>query len=201
MGCNCDSPKNLSSWIDLEAHSPRNPLDLIAKAQIVMGANTDVGAFVSSTVFGNPPSPWAVNPFTITGTPVCVALESDNQQRVADADMWNFQHIAWNGATRIVPQLQRLVFLRGNLPWQMNLALSIGGGLYPKLELSLLDNAGTRGDYAGTYPVISWTARNYTGTVSLQITFKQIGRVRFGLMGLDNAGNYSMFDFDAMIVP
>ncbi len=200
MGCNCDSPKVLNSWIDFENYPPRNPLDLISRAQIVMGANTDVGAFVSSTVYGNPGAAWTPNPFAFTGVPVCVALESDNQQRVSDAAMWNFQHIAWNNATRISPQLQRLVFFRGTEAWQMNVPINLGGGLFPRLELSFLDNGGTRGDFAGTYPVISWTARNYTGAVSLQLTLKQFGRVRLGLMALDNGGNYSMFDFEAMIV-
>jgi hypothetical protein len=201
MGCNCNAPSVLTSWIDLESYPPRNPLELIAKAQIVIGGNTDVGAFISSAVYGNPGVPWTANTFAITGLPVCVALESDNQQKVADGQIWNFQHITWDGAVRIVPQLQRLVFLRGgDDAWQMNIPINLGGGLYPKLELSFLDNCGTRGDYAGTYPVISWTARNYTGAVSLQVTLKQFGRVRLGIMALDNGGNYSMFDFEAMIV-
>ena len=201
MGCNCDTSKSLSSWFDLESFPPRNPLELIANAKIVMGANTDIGSLVNSATFGTPAGAWAANPFVVTGAPVCAALETDNNQKIADAAQWNFQNLTWNNAARIAPPLLRLLFLRAGQDWQMNIGLNLGAGLFPSLELSFLDNAGTRGDYAATYPVISWTARNYTGVLSLQMTLKQVGRVRMGIAAIDNGGVNSMFDFEAVLVP
>ena len=97
--------------------------------------------------------------------------------------------------------MQRLVFLRGGDAWQLNIPMNLGGGSYPQLELSFLDNNATRGDFRGTYPVIQFAARNYTGAISLQLTLKQLGRVRLGISAQDLIGTFSMFDFEANIVP
>lgn len=201
MSCNCATPANLNSWIDLVSTPPRDPLDLIARAQIVSGY-TDVGVRVNSTTYGDPGAAWAASPFALSLSPICFALETTDAQRAADAAMWNFTHQTIDQDQRIAPQNQRLLFLRGDPSgaYQMNIPIALGGTGYSKLELSFLDNNATRGDYRGTYPVIQWTAHSYTGNISLQLILKQMGRVRFGLSAFDGT-NYSMFDFEAIIVP
>jgi hypothetical protein len=66
--------------------------------------------------------------------------------------------------------------------------------------LSFRDNAATRGDFAGTIPVISFTGMNYTGNTSLEVTLKQLGTVIMGLRAINAAGDYSMFEMEWHIV-
>jgi hypothetical protein len=61
----------------------------------------------------------------------------------------------------------------------MNLNLNVTGPAnLAEIYLALRDNGGTRGDYAGTYPVLKWTALpiGYSGTVTLMVDLKRLGR-------------------------
>jgi len=184
----------------LQNYPPRNPFELITNAYIVSGANTDQGIYLNSSTFANP-ALWVTSPFAISAPPVVAALGTDSIQNIADANQWNFDHLTWNSSTQLAPPLRNMIFLRVGAQWQNNIAINLGGLNYSDLQLGFLDNAGTRGDYAGTYPVISWTARAYTGAVTLELTASQAGQVRLGLRGIDGAGNYSMFEIVAIFVP
>ncbi|MEO5929807.1 MAG: hypothetical protein ABIR47_07735 [Candidatus Kapaibacterium sp.] len=196
MSCNCNSSDSVLSWIDWSNVEPQNPLDLIANATL----NGVQGTFARSSNYWNPSSWYSPgNPFTLANSPFCVALGTDSQQNIVDAAQWNMQHI--NANTTGAPPLRKVIFLRGGLNWEMHIPLAFGASTYIVTELSFRDNAGTRGDNQGTVPVISFSSASYTGNNTLNVTLKDFGRTVMGLLVKDNAGNFSMYESEWIIVP
>lgn len=186
----------IESWHDLFTAQPKNPLDIIANAKI----GSVQGAFLNSSTF-LPSSSWFPSSLTISGAPTCTALGTDNLQNVADADQWNMSHLTYNGSTSIPPSLQKLLFLRGGIDWQMNIPLNFGGATYIDVQITLRDNAGTRGDYAGQIPVIAFGGTSFSGTMTMQLTLKQYGHIVMGIRTIDNSGKYAMYESEWIIVP
>ncbi|HET7152621.1 MAG TPA: Ig-like domain-containing protein, partial [Candidatus Kapabacteria bacterium] len=122
---------------------------------------------------------WNPTLFTLQSAPLCSALGTDNLQSVANANQWNAMHRTANLATN--PALVNTIFLRGGLFWKMAIPLNLGSLSYPSIQIGFRNNAGTRGDCQGTYPVISFAQRNYTGSVTLNVTLKQLGEFVMGL--------------------
>lgn len=187
-GSNCRKAGTIHSWIDLERMLPMDILELIANAKL----NTTSGVFSSSANYGN--ATWSANPFTIGGMPMCIALGSDNQQMVADADQWNFQHVTAKVDSSIAIPLRKLIFLRGGIQWSNRIPIDFGGSTYTDLQLSFRDNASTRGDAQGTWPVIKFTG-SFTGLCTLEVVLKKMVRVSIGLRAV-TGGTTSMFEMD-----
>ncbi len=196
MSCGCNAGPVIS-WYDLQNTAPKSPFDLIANAYI--GGNQ--GEFAYSTTFVDPPGGvWTPSPITYLQEATCIALESDNQLMVADANQWNFRHQTVNLASDLAPPLQKVIYLRGGRQWQMDIFLDLGTTA-TDLQLSFLDNAGTRGDYAGTIPVINF-AGPIASPAKLSITLKDFGKVSMGLRMIDSVtGDWSMYEMDWVIVP
>lgn len=222
MGCSCNSSSGMNSspmpntygsstmpntsggiqsWYDLQSYAPRNPLDLIWLAQIYDGTNTDTGVFMNSSTYSTPPSSWSASPFTFNGLPAAITNETAKPEKIIEQTHWNFTHLTRNTSSLLAPALRNLIFLHGGIEWSMNIPLTLGPGSYSDLQLSFLENAGTRGDYLGTIPVISFTARAYTGNVTLRVITTQMGKVSMGLRAIDGSSNWSMFNMDWVIVP
>ncbi len=195
MGCNCSGSENITNWIDWQNQQPQNPLDLIARVKIG-GA---VGSYINSTTFSTSTGTIITNPFVYNGTPTCSALGTDNLQRVADADQWNFSHLTRNSSATLAPPLTKVIFLRGGTNWEMSIPINFGGATYNDLQLSFRDNAGTRGDFAGTVPAITFQGL-FTGSQTLAVTLKSFGRVSMGLRAIDLSANWSMFEMEWIIV-
>lgn len=99
MSCGCNAGPVIS-WYDLQNTAPKSPFDLIANAYI--GGNQ--GEFAYSTTFVDPPGGvWTPSPITYLQEATCIALESDNQLMVADANQWNFRHLTVNLASDCCP--------------------------------------------------------------------------------------------------
>ncbi|MBS1914127.1 MAG: hypothetical protein JST22_19220 [Bacteroidetes bacterium] len=196
MSCNCNSTGPITSWIDWQNQAPQDPLDLIARAKL----GGTVGIYVNSTTFSSPSGSSYPTAFALNGDPTCSALGSDNLQNVANANQWNFQHITRNSSATLAPPLSKVIFLRGGTDWEMAIPLDLGAGTYLNIQLSFRDNAGTRGDFAGTVPVIEF-AGTFTGSQTLSITLKRFGHVWMGLRGLDNTSKWSMYESEWIIVP
>lgn len=218
MSCNCQSTSRIESWIDLDSRAPQSPLELIEYAEI----RTVPGIYLNSQNFlipgavtappvspplgpppPAPPIPWIASPFSYNGLPLCVANESDNQQMVSDAKQWNFQHQTANSSSYMAIPMRKVIFLRAGTQWTNVVSLSLGPQSYANLQLTFRDNAGTRGDYAGAYPVIDFSnvGTPFTGNVDLSVILKSIGKVSMVLRGIDIAGpNWSMFEMEWVIV-
>lgn len=195
MGCNCNGSENITSWIDWQNQQPQNPLDLIARVKI----GGTVGSYVNSTTFSTSTGTIITSPFTYNGTPTCSALGTDSLQRVADADQWNFSHLTRNSSATLAPPLTKVIFLRGGTDWEMSIPINFGGATYNDLQLSFRDNAGTRGDFAGTVPAIMFQGL-FTGSQTLVVTLKSFGHVSIGLRAIDGSANWNMFEMEWIIV-
>lgn len=175
----------VTSWYDILQLEPRNPGDLIAYAEIVLPgppATTVVGECCFSDSFGKTTGAWAQG-LALTGTtmPVCVANDATDGQAVADADQWNFAHL-----TRLIdptrpPELSNTLFLRSGTSWVMEFAI-VADAVSDRLELSFLNNAGTRGDAQGTIPVIRFTGAFPHEAMTLRVTLKSPGSATLGLI-------------------
>jgi hypothetical protein len=144
---------------------------------------------------------WNQSLISIGGPPTCIALESTNQQSIADATQWMFHHETVNTNQQLAPPLSKYIFLRAGTEWQMNIPLNLGYLAYSNLQISLMENAGTRGDCQGTVPVIQFNQRIYSGNVTLQVSLKKLGVFVMGIRAIDTNGYYSMYESLWDIVP
>jgi hypothetical protein len=191
----CIFPPNAQNWIPWIQAMPMSPFDIIQNAAI----GSAPGVLVNSTNYNN--STWGANTVGIKSgmSPQVSALETTNAQMVANAAQWNFAAQTNNASATLAPPLLRAVFMRGGIQWAMSLPLDFSSTTYTNLQLSLLDNAGTRGDAQGTVPVIEWTG-SFTGTTVLTLTFKAFGTYIFGLR-CDTGSAVSMYESRCIIVP
>ena len=198
--CGCSSSSNsVLSWYDLQDAAPKNPFDIIAYAEL----SGTIGQFEYSVDFLNPGGTWVATPVTVQDGGDCKARESDNQQKVGDAAMWSQQHQVTNAATDLAIPLRKMIFLRGGTAWQMRIPLNLAVGI-ESLQLSFLDNAGTRGDSQATVPVLRFDPGvNYVpGSYVLTVTLKSFGTLSMGLKTIaSGTGDQAMMEMDWIIVP
>jgi hypothetical protein len=162
---------------------------------IILVAANAPPVYPPASIFG-----WNSTQFLLDGLPTCSALGSDNSLKVADANRWNFQHRTANLDAALTQPLKEVMFFRAGNEWIMNVPIGLGTLAYPDLQLSFRNDAGTRGDYQGAIPVISFTARNYTGSVNLALTLRTTGTFIMGLRAIDLRGNYYMYESTWRIV-
>lgn len=192
MECGCN--ETIRSWYGLENYTPKDPFDLIAYASL----GGVVGIFERSSNFlGASPT---ASPLSLADGGNVQAWEADNQQMVADAEMWTMQNKMVNVSTAVPPPLHKLAFVRGGIPWKNTLLLDVGAGL-DYIELSFLQNAGTRGDAQGTVPVIRFDGPISAATIPIEMTFKRTGLVSLGLKTVvTSSSDEAMFELDLQIV-
>ena len=195
---NCGpNPGPVMSWYDLQNSAPKNPFNLIAEAYL----NGAPGVFAYSDTFIDPPGgTWIASPVTYADEAICIALESDNNLKNAEAEQWNFRHQAVNTAATLAPPMRKVIYLRGGRQWKMQFTLDLGTSTND-LQLSFRDNAGTRGDYAGTISVITFPG-SYSGSVLFEVTLKEFGHIPMGLRMIDSGtSDWSLFEMDWVVVP
>ena len=197
MGCGCSDPGMVRSWNDIAKLSPTNPLDLIAYATL----NGTVGAYANSTTYAQTTGVTWVNSGVIVSAEASVlSLATDQMVTQAYANQWNFQHLTDNLV--VPPPLRKVLFLKAGTAWQNIIPLNFGGAsTFDEVELSFRDNAGTRGDSAGTIPVITFGG-SYTGvSVLLNVTLQRTGIAIIGLKMRNTVGSdLSMFEMEWHIV-
>ena len=188
------SPIQVRSWNDLASICPQDPRSLIADSTI---AGT-TGTLYNSSTYAS--QTWAATPLSILSDPKISALETDNKQKVADADQWQFSHLTWNDSTNLAKPLQKVVFLRGGTDWLNTLSFDFGGTAIEEVQISFLNNASTRGDKQGTIPVIRWTDQTLSGTASVTLVLKRFGQFTLGIWTYDGT-NYAMYELIIISVP
>ncbi len=200
MSCRCDSQKTVQSWYDLLCQMPRDPRDVLAMARL--GATP--GEWFLSANYHRPlgASVWIVSPIAYASEALVTTNASDQQQMVFDAASWNQAHLTVNVDVATAPPLRKTVFVRTGETWTNAIPLSLGSSpQFTELQLSIMDNAVTRGDSQGTIPVFRWASGPYSGAQTLNLVFKQPGRYTLGLMGINNSTpDYSMFEMDVVAV-
>lgn len=181
--------------------TPLDPLDLIANAIL----NSEPGTPTNSSNYATPAggSVWITNPITITG-PTVSTNATDSGMMAEEAVEWNFSHKTASLGATIAPPLKKQIFMRAGVQWKNTMGLILPASpAFTDLQLSFLENAGTRGDAQGTIPVIRWSAgAPYSGPKSLHLVLKQPGRFTLGLMGINNNStpDWTMFELDIIAV-
>lgn len=132
--------------------------------------------------------------------PTCLALETDNQLKNAEALQWNMSHLTRSTLTNIPIPLEKVVFLRGGTEWQMQCNLDFGGDAVTNVSLTFRDNYGTRGDAQGTVPVISFPAGSFTNANVVLLTLRMLGRMSMALVGTVS-GNDTMYESEWIVAP
>ena len=194
----------VTSWYDVLQLEPRNPLDLIAYAEMELPGSpviTVVGEPCFSDTFGKTTGLWAQGlQLTPTTLPVCVANDAIDGQAVADAAQWNFSHL-----TRLVDaarpsELANTLFLRAGALWVMEFDI-VAANVCDRMELSYLNNTGTRGDAQGAIPVIRFTGTFPHETLKLRVTLKTTGNANLALIARNTGtGNYDVLAMNWIVV-
>lgn len=209
MSC-CIRLDNVEDWYDWEGAQPDEPSGLISLAQLGGGIEPIRAAKkVRVTDFAS--QTWAATPLSLLNQPICLALGGDKAINTANAQQWMFDHKTWNDSTTLPESLKKVMFMRGGPQWRMVINISISGIVgMDVFQLAFRDNAGTRGDYAGTYPVLQWestTGGGYLGNISLRVDLRKLGRYSMVLWtkskptGTPAAPVYSMMEMEWIVVP
>ena len=206
MSCGCKGPMDIQSWNDFNRMSPQDPLDLIAFARLDHPAQ-EIGVWELTADYDTPVSPAVMipSPIVIAGENIVFTNGTDSGQNVSDADQWNFSHKTVNTASSLAPPLKKIVFMKAGIQWTNQLPLTFPvSPAFVDLQLSFMENAATRGDVQGTFPVIRWNTTTYTGIVLLNLILKRTGRFSLGLVGINNNSSpgpgWSMFELDVIAI-
>ena len=165
------------------------------------------GIFHLESTFHTPAvgSSWINSGIVISSINGVTTNHGDNEQMVFDALAWSMAHQnTTDFASTMAPPMRKTVFMRAGEQWTNTFGLTFPASpTFTEVQLSLLDNAATRGDAQGTVPVFKWTAGTpYAGAVTLSMVLKQRGRFQLGILGIDNSSpaDWSMFELDIIAV-
>jgi hypothetical protein len=202
---------NAQSWFDLAMQPTQDPRSLIGMISFEDQANAaQAGTFTRSTnwlqaaIWVAPPM--KVTPRATLTTAFIIAANPNDFASAEFAAAWNAAH----AMTSINPQLplvaEGLMYLKAG-PFMNMVYLDITGGTTSTdVQISFRDNSYTSGDFtngaAGTIPVFAFpTTTTYGGTGrALTVTLLKPGRYSMGIRIVDNAGNYSMFPMEWVVV-
>ena len=186
----------ITDWNQLQNADPEDPINLIADAVL----DSVQGEYISSSTFLHPAG-YGVQDMTFPTAPACEALRSDDEQKVADAGQWNFQHLT-SMDSAIPPQMYSLLFLRAGTEWKMVITMDFAGSM-KDMQLTFFENAATLGNSHEEIPVISFTKGDpyFTGTIELEVTLRKTGKYRMGLRGIDDGDSYYFWDMLWVVVP
>lgn len=203
MSCGCKSGTGIRSWNDFQSKAPVDPRDFIAYA--TFGLAPIPGTWYLSDNYSQPDtgSIWIDSPISVNGAVTVTTNATEQKQMVFDATSWNFQNKSTNTAASVAPPLRKVIFVRSGLEWINTVPLALGSSPdFTELQLSLLENAATRGDMQGSIPVFRWASGPFLGSVLLQLVFRIPGRYALGLVGINNASapEWSMFELDIVAV-
>jgi hypothetical protein len=188
-------------WNDLQKSMPGNISNIIESATI--GATN--ATIQSSSDFNTPTGTWVTSPITLNAVPTAVAINATtNPDQAAKVAAMNAQTLMAN--LTAPPPLQNLVFLYGNqegsLKYEMDIPLNFGANTYNSIQISLLDNAGTKGDEHGEIQVYDFGSGSWTGVNTLKLIFNGvIGEYKIGIRINDTSNNTSIYNLRTIVLP
>lgn len=186
--CGCNGP--ITDWYALENSVPKNPFDAIAFASF---AGVD-GVFEYSSDFIGTNA--ATTPLSLAAGGIVETWATDSGQMVGDAQMYTMQHKMVNVSSSVPPPLHKLAFVRSGIQWKNTLLIDVGVDL-DYMQLSFLENAGTRGDAQGQVPVIKFDGPIVNGQHILVLTLEYPMAISLGLMTLAAvSGDKAMMELD-----
>ncbi len=208
MSC-CIRLDEVPDWYDWEGAQPKEITDLVAFAQLGGGGGVLIatGSRARVTDFAN--QTWGASQLAIAAQPLCMPNGTDKGSNIAEAAQWMFDHKTWNDSATLPESLSKVMFMRAGTRWRMFINLNITGpARIDVVYLAFRDNGGTRGDYAGTYPVLKWesTGLGYNNFLHLHVDLKRTGRYNVVLWtkskptGTPLAPVYSMTEMEWIVV-
>jgi hypothetical protein len=188
-------------WMDLANSLPSQITDIIAFSMI----GVTPGIVKLSSNYNLPNSSWVNSPLTITSNPVVVAVNAaqfPNEGMLANAMNAQTQSANISGP----PALKNLIYVYGNNPgelkYEIDIPINLGGLNYNSIQISILDNAGTNGNFNEKIQVIDFGTGPWTGAQTLKALFSNfIGEVHIGIRLNDTSNNTSIFDLRTVILP
>ncbi len=206
MSCGCNSKNKIQSFNDLLVMDPVDPRDLIADINLTdSGQEPGIWSLESTFITPAVGSVWINSGIVISSINTVSTNHQDDEQMVFDALAWNMaRQKSADFASTIAPPLRKVVFMRSGIQWRNTFGLTFPASpTFTEVQISLLDNAATRGDAQGTVPVFKWTAGSpYAGVVQLSMVLKKRGRFQLGILGIDTGSpaDWSMFELDIIAV-
>jgi hypothetical protein len=188
-------------WNDLQKSMPQNITDIIESATI--GATN--ATIQASTNFNAATGTWVTSPVTLNAVPTAVAINATtNPDQAAKVAAMNAQTLMAN--LNAPPPLKNLVFLYGNqegsLKYEMDIPLNLGANTYNSIQISLLDNAATKGDEHGNFQVFDFGSGSWTGVNTLKLIFNGvIGEYKIGIRINDTSNNTSIYYLRTVVLP
>ncbi|HET6511792.1 MAG TPA: hypothetical protein VFH43_06340 [Candidatus Kapabacteria bacterium] len=208
MSC-CINIGEVIDWYEWDDAKPMEITDIVALAELQAGAGGGgYGSKVRATDFAV--QTWVATAVSMIQAPTVRTNGTDKGELVADAEYWMFDHKTWNSALTLPIPLRKVIFLRAGTKWRNELRFLFPGPVATDvIYLALRDNAGTRGDAHGAYPVLKWTSTGsgITGSVQLYLDLKRPGRYHVVLWVKSKptgtptpAPQYSMYEMEWIVV-
>lgn len=202
MGCGCNgNSMQVTSFGDLKCRTPIDPMEVIEFLEIVDGG-TLPPVWTLAADYATPPGPsvWSVSPIAISALSTVETNHMDNLQMVHDAKAWTLAHQeTTNTSSNAAIPLRKTVFCRAGSSWVNVIPFSFPSSpAIVKVQVSLLENSATRGDSAGTIPVLAFVSGSFGTTPKFRLTLKKQGRFSIGIQTISSAipAGYSMFELD-----
>ncbi len=194
------------SWLDLILSPTMDPRGLVSNTSF----STGPGAFLRSTNWLQAVA-WVSPPMKVSAPGVgttsnIMAVNPQDFTSIEAAATWNATHAMTTNNAQLPLVAEGLMFLRSGTNFQNNLFFDITGGTtLVGVQLSFRDNSYTAGDFTagatGTIPVFDFGAGPFSGAgKQMTVTLLQPGRFSMGLRLVDNAGNYSMFPMEWIVI-
>lgn len=174
MGCGCN--QRITSWYDLQNTEPKNPFEIISYALF----DATVGTLLYSTAFIHDGGTWSTSPITVGAASSSSVSAWNTTDDSGSAAQWSAQNQMTNNASDLATPLKSLVFLKAGNQWKNTIPLTFGSAC-TYLEVSFLDNAGTKGDDEGAVPVIRFEGPITAAAHILVLTTKMPGEILLGL--------------------
>ncbi len=188
-------------WLDLSESEPVSITEFVASANTSPSGSASV---VNSSNFNIPTGTWVTSPITLNAVPTAVAINATtNPDQAAKVAAMNAQTLMAN--LNAPPPLKNLVYLYGNqegsLKYEMDIPLNLGANTYNSIQVSLLDNAGTKGDEHGNIQVFDFGTGSWTGVNTLKLVFNGvIGEYKIGIRINDTSNNTSIYYLRTVIL-
>ena len=207
MNC-CINIQDVADWYEWEDANPQEITELVARADLQAGAGGG-GIGLKARVVDFAAQTWTISNLVLMQAPTVRTNGVDKGELVADAEYWMFDHKTWNSSVTLPIPLRKVVFLRAGTEWRNELRIIFPGPVAADvIYLAMRNNAGTRGDAHGTYPVLKWSSigTGITGAVQLYLDLKLPGRYNVVLWvkskptGTPAAPQYSMYEMEWIVV-
>lgn len=182
-----------SGWNSFVQAQPLDPLSIIANCALG-GA---IGIWQRSTNFLQ--ASWGSNTVAFTGNSTTLtSLDTTDASTIALAAQWVTQTKMVNVGAGVNPSVSKIGFIKAGPLWQNAIEIGFGATNWTNVQLSLRDNLGTTGVFAGsgTGAVPAFTFSGIvTGNTVLYLTIPRPGAYSLVLV-MNNAGTYSTFEME-----